>query len=164
MKRIETTSEMSGYPRNLKFAYIDFEDMKEAEDFAKEYGGEVEYLHRRFGQKLWYRTGHLAYEPYRMDETMVVGGCYVWDCHEENRFFDVARSFIMDGMFEDPDDLCELASDIKEIYEMITTLGEDQRLIQTENWEYEIVDKQTMKYSYDSTEYAIGVVMYNNKN
>ena len=61
---IETTSERSGYPLNLKKAIIGFESMEEAREYAEQHDLSIEIFHKRDGWNVWYRTGDREYEPF----------------------------------------------------------------------------------------------------
>ena len=54
---IETTSERSGYPLDLKKAIIGFDSMEEAREYAEQHDLSIEIFHKRDGWNVWYRTG-----------------------------------------------------------------------------------------------------------
>lgn len=65
---VETTSEGGGYPRNIQPAIIDFDSFEQAEDFANQHGLALEFVEKKDGWRLWYRTGNTAYEAIMDDE------------------------------------------------------------------------------------------------
>lgn len=53
-----TTSEASGFPRNICHAIVGFDSIEEARELASENGMEVVSLSKRDGHDLWYRDGY----------------------------------------------------------------------------------------------------------
>ena len=73
---IETTSERSGYPLDLKKAIIGFDSMEEAREYAEQHDLSIEIFHKRDGWNVWYRTGNRAYDhllvQQRIMETTII--------------------------------------------------------------------------------------------
>lgn len=65
LELIETTSERTGYPANLRHAIIGFETFEEAEKIAGENNLSIEIFTKRDGWQLYYRTGNSAHEPFK---------------------------------------------------------------------------------------------------
>lgn len=65
LELIETTSERTGYPANLRHAIIGFETFEEAEKIADENNLSIEIFTKRDGWQLYYRTGNSAHEPFK---------------------------------------------------------------------------------------------------
>lgn len=64
LKRIDTTSELSGYPSNFKTGYIGFDTWEELQEFVKKNPEFVPIkLTRREGQEIWARLGQTN-EPF----------------------------------------------------------------------------------------------------
>ena len=59
---VETTQGMNGYPWGLGKAVIGFETFEEAQEVARESGGEVVDLSRRDGWQFWKNTGKVGKE------------------------------------------------------------------------------------------------------
>lgn len=72
LELIETTSEASGYPRNLKKAIIGFDTFEEAQELADRYGLTVREFTKRDGWQLWVRGGRM-WEEYSLID--VLGTC-----------------------------------------------------------------------------------------
>lgn len=65
--RIEITTGRNGYPENLKFAFTDFETFEQAENFAKEYNGDVVLVQQKAGWQVWEDRGTI-YAPITLAE------------------------------------------------------------------------------------------------
>lgn len=73
---IETTSERSGYPLELKKAIIGFDSMEEAREYAEQHDLSIEIFHKRdagifgIGQAIG-RTTHLLVQQRIMETTII---------------------------------------------------------------------------------------------
>lgn len=153
---IETTSESSGYPRNLKRAIIGFPDFSEVESFVKENGGEIIELRRKAGQELWSRYGRV-FEAYDMRKVYADDpNCEIYLCGDEEDFTNNVKSQIAD--LEDFDFIKSLVAEKAEIWDEFGTLGEDEFIL-IENGRLEgVIEQYRMDFEYDSTYYRIGVI------
>lgn len=153
---IETTSEGNGYPKNLKKAVVGFETLEEAEEFAKENGGEVIELVKKAGQQLWSR-GSRAWEPFDMQKVYDDDPCCeMYFCGDEERFTDYVKEQI-----SEMNDFALIKSFVDEkekIWDEFGTLGEDEFILVRDGEFEEVVDCKRMYYEYDNTYYRIGVV------
>ena len=81
----------------------------------------------------------------------------MWEVGDEEEFFDI----YIRGQLAHCENL-EEAEDIlkygKEIYEKIQELEDRQAVITSDGRYYETINKQSMKYYYDTHHYAIGVM------
>lgn len=153
---IETTSEGNGYPRNLKKAIVGFESFEQAEEFAKENGGEVIELAKKAGQQLWGRRGR-AWEPFDMRKVYDDDPCYeLYFCGDEERFTEDIKEQIAEM-----NDFALIPSFVEtkaEIWDEFCTLGEDEFIL-VKNGEFEeVIEQKKMSYEYDGTYHQIGVI------
>lgn len=153
---VETTSEGSGYPRNLKGAIIGFDDFAHAEALAKEHGLTIMQLHKRDGWQLWYRKDE-TYEPLR-----ITSADYGDDYSElEQMDAEAFYSEEVEPFLEDFSTLAELKALVEEkgkLWEEVENLEEDELVITHEGRYYETIEKETMSWSFDTHTYEIGLV------
>lgn len=153
---IETTSEGNGYPSNLKKAVIGFEDFEDAENFAKENGGEIIDLKRKAGQQLWSRGGR-AFEPFYMSKIYDNDPCYeMYFCGDEERFTDNVKEQIAE--LNDFALIQALIEEKTEIWDEFCTLGENEFILVKDGKFEDVIEEERMAYEYDSTYYRIGVI------
>ena len=153
---IETTSEGNGYPSNLKKAVTGFEDFEEAENFAKENGGEIIELKRKAGQQLWSR-GSRAFEPFYMSKVYDDDPCYeMYFCGDEEKFTDNVKEKIAE--MNDFALIQSFVEDSTEIWDEFCTLGENEFILVKDGQFEDVIEEEKMFYEYDSTYYRIAVI------
>jgi len=156
---VETTSERSGYPRNLKYALVGFDTFEECKSFCDKYGFHPVHLEKRDGWQLWYR-GNTAYEPYSLsEEDFGYSDGYTRDQAED--FLDIRENMKEEAL----DDLqiteFEYDTHTREIYNKIKSLDSNHMLLLSGDYEdgrYEIEKIKTMGYYYDTHHYLIGAM------
>lgn len=153
---VETTSEVSGYPRNLKKVITGFQDFDEAESFAKDNGCEIIKLRRKAGQQLWSR-GSRVFEPFYMSTIYDNDANYeMYFCGDEERFTDNVKEQIAEM-----NDFALIQSFIEEkteIWDEFCTLGENEFILVKDGKLEGVIKEERMDYEYDSTYYRIGVI------
>lgn len=156
---IETTSEANGYPRNLQKAIIGFESYEEAEKLAEKYGLEIEMFERRDGWDLWARRERIL-NAFDMANIYVEEG---YDFYKVMSFEEFCEREDVQGSLKECEDFDEMQARLesfKGIFEEIEDLKEGEILIK-DNYNNTFVSKEyTMAYSYDSHQYAIGLIDY----
>lgn len=63
MKKIDVTSGLSGYPQNVRSAFVDFDNFAEVEKFAKLHNTTPAIFKKRDGWPFWEYVG-MAFEPF----------------------------------------------------------------------------------------------------
>lgn len=153
---VETTSEVNGYPRNLKKVIIGFLDFSEAEHFAKSNGGEIIELSRKAGQQLWSR-GCRRYEPYDMRKVYEnVPNCEMYFCGDEERFTELVKTRVAE--LDDFALIRKYIEDVDDAWSAISSLWEEQFVVVTDEVNCHTEDISRMEYEYDNTYYNIGVI------
>lgn len=152
---VETTSEANGYPRNLRDVIVGFENFAQAEEFAKEIGGELIMLHRRDGQQLWSRrdawiSGPIDPRDYLDDEV------YIYEHMSEDEWMDECR-YLLENV-ESIGQLKNLVKAMEEIWDEIDTAGEDEIVVTRHFQHVATLSKELMEFSWDSHNYVIGVM------
>jgi len=157
---IETTSEANGYPRNLRKAIIGFETFEQAKELAEKHNLSVEMFERRDGWDLWARRGHIL-NAFDMASIYIEEG---YDFYKNISFEDFCEREDVLGTLKACADFYEMSAwleSYKNIFEEIEDLKEGEILIK-DNYSNTFVSKEyTMAYSYDSHQYAIGLIDYN---
>lgn len=153
---IETTDNGNGHPSNLKKAVIGFEDFEDAENFAKENGGEIIELKRKAGQQLWSR-GSRAFEPFYMSKIYDNDpNCEMYFCGDEEKFTDDVKEKIAE--MNDFALIQSFVEDSTEIWDEFCTLSENEFILVKDGKFEDVIEEERMDYEYDSTYYRIGVI------
>ncbi len=159
---IETTSSLSGYPENLRWALTGFAEWDEAEEAAKALDGEIISLRRRDGQQLWTRDGRV-FEPYtRVPES---DDEEIWPGGEQSarEYWDSESVALADALQRgelDVDGLVAWSDKIRRATDAIESIDEDQGVITRRGEFVEVIDLRPMSYhDGDVTAYQIAVII-----
>jgi len=158
LKRITTTSELSGYPSNLKTAYIGFEDWEELSKFVEENPEFVPIqLMRKDGQELYTRQ-NIATEPfYNSSEDYGDNYSEFDNTITEQEFMENEVRPRLEN-FDDLESLEVFVSDMKEVWNEISNLGDDEIVITRFGAYYETIKKESLRFYHDCREWVIGVI------
>ncbi len=157
---IETTSEPNGYPRNLRKAIIGFESYEQAEELAEKYGLEIEMFEKRDGWDLWARRDRI-FNAFDM-AFIYVEECY--DFYKKISFEDFCKREDVHGQLKECEDFDEMQARLesfKDLFEEIESLKEGEILIKDNDGNTFVSKEYSMQYSYDTHNYAIGLIDYN---
>lgn len=157
---IETTSEANGYPRSLRKAIIGFKTFEQAEELAEKHNLSIEMFERRDGWDLWARrdTTHKSFD---MANIYVEEG---YDFYKRISFEDFCEREDVSGTLKECEDFDEMSAwleNFKDLFEEIEDLKEGEILIKDNDSNTFVSKEYTMAYSYDSHQYAIGLIDYN---
>ena len=153
---VETTSESDGFPRNLKDALIGFDTFDDAEALAKEHGLDIMLLHKRDGWQLWHRKAN-AYEPMTITSADYGDDYSDLEYMDEEDFYDEEVAPMLDA-FSTLTELKAFVESKEEMWEEMSTMGEDEIMILHDGKYYEIIRKPCMSWSFDTHNYEIGLV------
>lgn len=154
---ITTTSEVTGYPSNLRYAIIGFDTYEQAEELAKEYDLSIEIFTKRDGWKFWYRTGHEAWEPFQRSAED-----YGDDYHQytkadlEDFYENEVQPFVEE--YDDFTSLRDFLDNMEDVKERIEDAEDDEIVITCGSDYRETIKATTMAYEYDTHHYAIGLI------
>lgn len=157
LELIETTSETSGYPRNLKKAIIGFATFEEAQELADRYGLTVREFTKRDGWQLWVR-GRRMWEEYDYEKVFrdaLSVDVEVYRPGEESVVMEALRNSLGDC-----DILESMRCLIDKTEQVLDALDscEDSEFIVAVCGDVEgVYKRKVMSYSYDSSSYAIGI-------
>lgn len=154
---VETTKGMNGYPQGLGKAVIGFETFEEAQEVARESGGEVVDLSRRDGWQFWKNNGRvwkeweMQAEDYGDDYECVTDWKDWWEDERE------ILSETMKEM-ETPDDLTLMTDRVWKIYNEINNLGDNEQVLLCCGEYYNTIPVKTLRYHIDVWSHEIAVV------
>lgn len=148
--QVETTSEMSGYPRGLGRAVVGFDTFEEAQEVADKYGLTVVKLHKRDGWQLWYNDGQKMYDGDRPTlEPEDMGYRTMYQSDDSERVVEDLKAAIAE--LDDIDCIFNLAQSHKEIIEELDTLGDDEAIFTGHD------SKTPTEWEYDTHHYCVAV-------
>lgn len=157
LQLVDTTSESTGYPKNIKRAIIGFETMEEAQEYAEKYNLSIETFRKRDGWNLWYRTGDRAYEPFTRSAEDFGDDYMMYTANdEENYYLTEVKDAVSD--FDNFDDIEQFLKERREVYDAICMLTGDEVVITERGVLSEVIPLHTMNYSYDTYHHAIGLI------
>lgn len=150
---IETTTGTNGYPQNLKFAIVGFENFEDAQHLANKYGLNVESFRKRDGWQLWNRDNANMYSPYKLDVHRDFG----------DNYNEVDADVIIEGIKDNIDNLeyKDVADYLKEqsnILEEINRAEENEVVVTYMGEYYDTLPVESMSFSHDTWNYIIGVI------
>lgn len=160
LEEIEITTGINGYPQGLHRGIIGFANIDEAEQVAKEFGGDVVEFERRDGWQLWKSNGKM-WEMYGLDRFK----------GDERRFCTSAED-VEDFYRERVADMLEAEMPMADIRRFLMPMdvlndkiedleeGEYLMLNEYDPSDYEIVTDKVMSYAYDTHNYVIGVELH----
>ena len=154
---VETTQGMNGYPHGLGKAVIGFETFEEAQEVARESGGEVVDLSRRDGWQFWKNNGRV-WKEWKMqaedygDDYECVRNAAEWWQDEKG---------VMDSLeFGSPAEMREYLEKIEAVYDEIESLGDNEQLLicRDGSYSHEVIPVKTLRYHIDVWSHEIAVV------
>lgn len=156
---IETTSEMNGYPRNLRKAIIGFETFDEAQKLADMYDLTVQEFTRRDGWQFWVREGKMweeyDYAQIRKEFDGANTDIKVYSTGEEDDVMEELKYFL--GICEDLDEMRHFINNTEKVLNALNGC-EDNQFVLTSFGELEgVYDRKVMSFSYDTHNYVIGI-------
>ena len=154
---IETTSDASGYPRDLKYAIIGFETFDEAQELADRYGLTVQEFTKRDGWQLWVRGGRM-WEEYDYEKVMSEGyPNEVVRTYRHTDANDVISDLREQLQYASIRDMKIMIENAEQILDELENCQLDEFIV-TCTGEYDgTYRRNVMSYSYDSSRYAIGI-------
>ena len=150
-----TTSESTGYPKNIRTAYMSM-DWNEIQDILK--GNEdllsCEVFMKREGWDLYYRTGRQVDEPFKITAELVGGSREYYNVGEVS-----AECFknIKERDWSCVEELYNYVELMKEIVDDAENLGDDEVLIVFE-YDYRVYERENLYYREDGKYYQIGLI------
>lgn len=154
---IDTTSERNGYPANLKYAIIGFDTFEEAKRIARENNLSIEIFTRRDGWKYYYRTGNIAYEPFRNSASDYGDDYSEFSIEDIDTFYEEEVKPFLE-QFDDFESVSSFIKMKKEIFERLEMIDDDEIVITNEGRYCDTIQKTSMRFYHDTKTKVIGLI------
>ena len=150
-----TTSESTGYPKNIRTAYMST-DWNDIQDILK--GNEdllsCEVFMKRDGWDLDYRTGRQVDEPFKITAELLDG---IREYHNADEVFAECMNSVKERDWSCVEELYNYVETMRDIADSAENLGDDEVIIEFE-YDYMVCYKEQMHYRKDGTFYQIGLI------
>lgn len=152
---VETTSNGTGYPEKVEKAIIGFDDIEQAQEFAKAHGLHVVELWKQAGWNFWVRSCETI-EAFDM--------WYMYAKDDNNILFSDEVDFLVNFVkprlldFRKFDQLTDFVEKCKEISDAIKDLSDEEFVVTRDGRYVDTLPYECMQYEYDSKCYAIAVI------
>lgn len=163
LRTVVITEGQNGYPKNCHPAVVGFDNFEQAEQFVKDFGGEICNLRVRDGHSFWENRG-CTDEPFWITPSDFVGDVILYKHSDCEEFFreelDKIKNYYPDDEFDCFYYFRDHVKWIERTYEQIKNLGENEQLaLKLEGEEVGIYPIRTMQWYYDVWTEAVGVVL-----
>lgn len=148
----------NGYPKNMMGAIIGLESIEQARELASKYDLDIVQLHKRDGWCMYERMDY-AIEPLKPRADWYGDDFDFFTDDERDDFYESEVQPLI-REFEDFDSLQSFIDSKKEIYDELQTIDDTQIVVTCQGKYYETIDKECMKWSYDTHTYVIGLDRY----
>lgn len=156
---IETTTGTNGYPQNLKFAIVGFENFEDAQHLAYKYGLNVESFRKKDGWGLWNRDNANMYAPYKISANDFGDNYCDFEKMDEEDFMEIEVDPVLkDTQFEDMEALESFVTAKRELWEEIDEMEDDEVVIGLYGGYFDTFKKEPMSFSHDTWNYTIGII------
>lgn len=150
-----TTSESTGYPKNIRTAYMPM-DWNEIQDILK--GNEdflsCEVFMKREGWDLYYRTGKQVDEPFKITAELLGG---IREYNNADEVFAECMNSVKERDWSCVEELYNYVETMREIADSADNLGDDEVIIEFE-YEYGVYYRKNVSYHEDGKYYEIGLI------
>lgn len=155
---VETTTEISGYPKNLKKVLIGFDNFEQIEKIAQTYNLQIIEILKKEGQQLYTRKKDHCLKPFSIcaDDYGNDYRQFTFDDYD-NFYTNFVKPHLQD--FDDFYQLETFIHSMKNIEDEISIMNEGERLIV--NSEFDIVDTvndNMIEYNIDGTKHFIALI------
>lgn len=148
----------NGYPSNLMGAIIGLENIEEARDLARIYNLDIIYLHKRDGWNMYERIDYVTEAIRPKAEWYGDDFNFYTSKDAEDYFENEVKPFF--GEFDNFESLQDFINEQKEVAEELRNIDDTQIVITCQGRYYDTIDKECMKWSYDTHTFVIGLDRY----
>lgn len=148
----------NGYPSNLMGAIIGLESIEQARELASKYDLDIISLHKRDGWNMYERMDY-AIEPLKPKSDWYGDDYNFFTEDDRDDFFENEVAPFL-GDFSDFESAQKFMDNQKEVYEELQTIDDTQIVVTCQGRYYETIDKECMKWSFDTHTYVIGLDRY----
>lgn len=150
-----TTSESTGYPKNIRTAYMST-DWEEIQDILK--GNEdllsCEVFMKQDGWDLDYRTGRQVDEPFKITAELLGG---IREYHNADEVLAECMKSVKERDWSCVEELYNYVETMRDIADSAENLGDDEFIIEFD-YDYMVCYKEQMFYCKEGTYYQIGLI------
>lgn len=154
----ETTTSPNGYPGHVDMAIVGFDTFAQAKELEQKLDGyQLQWLKRKDGQSLWYRTGNAAYEPLTIKESDFGDNFNFLTPDDLETFIEseVAPFVENCGNF---DELEKLVSSRREVYDALLVCGDDEVVVTECGDYYDTIELHPIRWSHDTENIELALV------
>ena len=155
LERISTTSDTSGYPRNVGNALIGFETFDEAESCAEKYGLKLDEFMKKDGWDLWCRCSCIPSEELTITEDDYGDDYWMVGPNDREEYINRIKEDIQDAT--DFENIESIVSNAKEVLDEMEDLDDNENLVLYRLKFYEKVPVHTMRKTVDTRTYVLGL-------
>ena len=148
----------NGYPSNLMGAIIGLESIEDARDLANKYDLDIIYLHKRDGWCMYERIDYVT-EPIKPKVDWYGDDYNFYTSDDAEDFFENEVAPFL-GEFDNFESLQDFVDMMKEVSEKLDAIDETQIVVTYRGRYYDTIDKECMKWSYDTHTFVIGLDRY----
>lgn len=154
---VNTTSEASGYPKNIKTAIVGFRNWEEAKGFADKHGLHLVQLEgKRNGPDLWTGQENFLYEAPEVTCEDFGGIAQYYNFTPKEEIVNDMKSIMQD--LDDLDDIYDLARMYRGIWNTIQDIGDNQAVFVIDDFVDDIFDRYPMKWEHDNLCHLVGAI------
>lgn len=154
---ILTTSGMNGYPENVMYAVIGFDNFDKLDEFRSNFSVDrgAEIFKKKDGWKYWERTGNAAYDEFEFS-TEEYGDIYsIFGNPEEE--FNLMKEQISEC--QEVEEIKNLLSRYEELISEYANKTDDEVVVTRDGEYYETVNMRSMSTYHDTRSHAIGLLI-----
>lgn len=148
----------NGYPSNLMGAIIGFESIEDARELARKYDLDIIQLHKRDGWCMYERMDY-ATEPLKPRADWYGDDFSFFTSDDAEDYFENEVAPFL-GDFDNFESLQDFIGMHKEIADALDSIDETRIVITCQGRYYDTIDRECMKWSYDTHTYVIGLDRY----
>ena len=148
----------NGYPSNLMGAIIGFESIEDARELASKHNLDIILLHKRDGWNMYERMDY-ATEPIKPKADWYGDDFNFYTSDDAEDFFENEVAPFL-GEFDNFESLQDFVDMMKEVSEELDAIDDTQIVVTLQGRYHETIDKECMKWSYDTHTYVIGLDRY----
>ena len=123
---------------------------------AEKYGLDLMLLHKRNGWQLWHRKG-ITNEPICVTEEDYGDGYTFMSRMDAEEFYEGEVAPMLDA-FSTLDELQDFVENMRDIYEEVSNLADDERAVIHDGELLEIICTEVTSWEYDTHGYAIALM------
>lgn len=157
LELIQTTSGMNGYPQNIMYAVIGFDNFNKLDEFRSNFSVDrgPEIFTKKDGWKYWERTGNAAYEEFDFSAEEY-GDIYSTFDNPEEEFILMKEQI---SECQEVEEIKNLLSRYEELISEYENKADDEVVVTRDGEYFETVKYRSMSTYHDTRSHVIGVLI-----